>query len=148
MLAVPAGTTTLGVVPGEMSEWSPVVDADVGSTGITVEVTTLDVVLPTLNLAVGPATGTGRIDLLKIDVEGAETAVLDGARAALGLVDRVVVEYHSPALRSHVTMLLAAYGLPLVLDVAVTFGGEAGVLYAARPDLAPGTSPRIHPTQG
>ena len=104
--------------------------------------------LPTLNLAVGPATGTGRIDLLKIDVEGAETAVLDGARAALGLVDRVVVEYHSPALRSHVTALLAAHGLPLVLDVAATFGGEAGVLYAARPDLVLGTSPRIHPTQG
>lgn len=37
----------------------------------------------------------GHVDLLKLDVEGAETELLVDARAELDLVDRVFVEYHS-----------------------------------------------------
>ncbi len=36
-----------------------------------------------------------RVDLLKLNIEGAETAVLDDCRDLLGNVDRIVVEYHS-----------------------------------------------------
>jgi len=36
-----------------------------------------------------------RVDLLKIDIEGAETAVLDDCRDRLGKVERLFVEFHS-----------------------------------------------------
>ncbi len=36
-----------------------------------------------------------RIDLLKIDIEGAEVPVLEDCAARLDWVDRVFVEYHS-----------------------------------------------------
>jgi FkbM family methyltransferase len=36
-----------------------------------------------------------RVDLLKLDIEGAELAVLRECRGRLGLVQRIFVEYHS-----------------------------------------------------
>lgn len=36
-----------------------------------------------------------RVDLLKLDIEGAETAVLLEAERDLARVDRIMVEYHS-----------------------------------------------------
>lgn len=50
-----------------------------------------------------------RIDLLKMDIEGAETAVLDDCRDALGGVARLFVEYHSFA--------GAPQGLNTILDI-------------------------------
>lgn len=47
-----------------------------------------------------------RIDLLKIDVEGAETRVLLGAISHLASVRRIALEHHSPALASEVEGLL------------------------------------------
>lgn len=38
---------------------------------------------------------TQPIDLLKMDIEGAEQAVLEGSQEALGLVNQIVMEYHS-----------------------------------------------------
>lgn len=56
-----------------------------------------------------------RIDLLKIDTEGAEVEVLAGAAAALQRTDRVVLEWHSPALRAEAGALLEAAGFHAVL---------------------------------
>lgn len=47
------------------------------------------------------------IELLKLDVEGMELEVLEGGREVMGHVSRVVVEYHSEALREGVAVLLS-----------------------------------------
>src|SRR6266550_4264906 len=49
-----------------------------------------------------------RIDLLKIDTEGAECDVVLGSREVLERTDRVVLEFHSDALHRAVRELLAA----------------------------------------
>lgn len=51
-----------------------------------------------------------RIDLLKIDVEGAEAKVLSGAGDRLASVRRIVLEYHSPLLAHEVERLLDERG--------------------------------------
>jgi FkbM family methyltransferase len=55
--------------------------------------------------------GLERIDLLKLDVEGAEVAVLRGGRRALPRVRRLVLEVHAPALLDAVRELAAGGGL-------------------------------------
>ncbi len=60
--------------------------------------------------------GFDRIDILKVDVEGAEADVLADARRVLPRVDRAVVERHSPELGERVACLLAEEGLDLVFD--------------------------------
>lgn len=54
--------------------------------------------------------GIDRVDLLKMDVEGAEADLLRGARRALELIRRVVFEYHSHALLEQCAELLEAAG--------------------------------------
>lgn len=60
--------------------------------------------------------GLSRIDLLKVDVEGEEQAILEDSRELLGRVRRVVVERHSRDLRDSVVALMAAAGFNLVWD--------------------------------
>jgi FkbM family methyltransferase len=69
--------------------------ASPGSRGIQVEARPLDMILD--------SAGIGRIDLLKMDIEGAECRALSGLqrRLAAGDIDRIVVELHP----SHLEML-------------------------------------------
>lgn len=61
--------------------------------------------------------GLSEVDILKIDVEGAELGVLKGALPILSRVARIVVEYHSQALRAGIIALLKAEGFILVFEV-------------------------------
>ena len=99
-------------------------------------VTSLDTIVPAL--------GIQHIDLLKIDTEGAEVAVLQGGRTTLELVDRIVLEYHSQDLRRQVEALLeqARFTVALASDIVSTTGiiyarkrlqtGNTGALVSAR----------------
>lgn len=114
MLLVPRGLTTFGSVttlPDPSSAPEPAVD-----------VTSLDRVMPTLDVA--------RIDLLKIDAEGAEYDVLRGADQTLDMVDRVVAEYHSLDLLRQVEALLSNRGFTRVLRVDANHNRDAGLLFA------------------
>lgn len=57
------------------------------------------------------------IDLLKIDVEGAENDVVAGAKQTLASVERIVVEYHSSELLEQLTDTLGGHGFALALDL-------------------------------
>jgi FkbM family methyltransferase len=73
-----------------------------------------------------------RIDLLKLDVEGAECEVLRGSTRALRLVERVILEYHSKPLLAESLAALRAAGMVEVLRIEDTVGEGVGMLYAAR----------------
>ena len=123
-LSVPQGVTTMGSI---RPAWS----TGGGAGDVSVELETIDG-------AIGRH-GIARVDLLKIDVEGFEIDVLEGAAPALDRVDRVVVEYHSMDLGRQVHDLLSARGLVPVLDQPLYRGDEnkfkgvgRGVLFATR----------------
>ncbi len=119
-LSVGVGTPTGAVVP--VADGSSANGVDQMSN---VTITTLENILPRLELEY--------IDLLKIDVEGAEVDVLRGAGQVLSHVERIVVEYHSRPLLDQVIALLQSHDIHSVLDIPATFGGSAGILYAMRP---------------
>jgi hypothetical protein len=54
---------------------------------------------------------TGRVDLMKIDVEFAEVELLKGAKETLKETSRVVLEFHSRELLGQSDELLRAAGL-------------------------------------
>ncbi|MCF7948576.1 MAG: FkbM family methyltransferase [Spirochaetia bacterium] len=66
--------------------------------------------------------GFGAVDLIKIDVEGAEVDVLQGAEEVLGRTLRIVVEWHSPVLRDATIALLQKRGFHLLLAEEHRFG--------------------------
>ncbi|MBI3597183.1 MAG: FkbM family methyltransferase [Nitrospirae bacterium] len=57
-----------------------------------------------------------RIDLMKIDVEGHEEAVLAGGERALGMTRRIVMEYHGPEILDRVRKFLSDRGFKEVLE--------------------------------
>jgi len=69
---------------------------------VTVVGVTLDSLLATYALP--------RVDLLKIDVEGFEVECLNGGRAALGVTERAIVEFHSDELRARCRGILDEAG--------------------------------------
>lgn len=71
-----------------------------------VAVRRLDGIAPELNVR--------RIDLLKLDVEGAEVIALEGAKGILLITDRVVVETVADAEGREVRAILRANGFRLV----------------------------------
>lgn len=81
-------------------------------------------------------TGADRIDLLKIDTEGAEIEIVEGATpAAWSRVDRVIAEYHDmfrPGCRDRVVKALEAAGYEVVVK---PFPGDTGLgtIEAKRP---------------
>jgi FkbM family methyltransferase len=121
-LHVIGGGTTGGFV-------TPVKDGDAES-GSVVPIATLDEIVPTLPVS--------SIDLLKIDAEGSEVAVLRGGERTLDNVQRVMIEYHSRQLLRQVGEILARKGFAqeLVVDYyaenAATGQDEVGILYARK----------------
>jgi FkbM family methyltransferase len=76
--------------------------------------------------------GAATVDLLKIDVEGAEVDVLAGAPATLAQTARVVLEWHGPDRLEAVSEALARTGLRLVHRVADPADPQVGVAYFRR----------------
>ncbi len=122
-LHVTRGGTTGGVVV-PATERAPLPGA------ADIPITTLDRILPTLQVP--------RIDLLKIDAEGSEVAVLRGAERTLGTVQRIIVEYHSRDLLCSVEEILARHGFSreMLVDYyaedSATGQEEVGIVYARR----------------
>jgi FkbM family methyltransferase len=63
-----------------------------------------------------PGLGVGPVDLLKLDVEGADCLALDGATNSLRLVRAVVIECHSLALRDGCVSRLRRVGFRNIRD--------------------------------
>ncbi|MGD8366439.1 MAG: FkbM family methyltransferase [Desulfobacterales bacterium] len=61
------------------------------------------------------------IDLIKIDVEGFESDVLRGAAQMLENTRRVVLEYHSPALKERCSNMLSNAGFDLFAEGSLIF---------------------------
>jgi hypothetical protein len=91
------------------------------------------------------------VDLLKLDIEGAETDVLLDCASILDRIDRIVVEYHSfvnepqtldrlltllsrAHFRTYVRSVNAEWPLQPFLDVPVYYGMDLQLyIYAFRP---------------
>ena len=73
--------------------------SDAGRLGVDEESSDLALTVPTMNLG-DILESLDHVDLLKLDIEGAETEVLIDAEKYLGRVDRIFVEYHSFSGRS------------------------------------------------
>lgn len=125
----PGRTTTASVSRATVAFDSP--------SAVAVELVTLDECAELAEL--------GSVDLLKIDVEGAENEVIAGANQILGRVARIVVEYHSSELLEQLTNTLSGHGFALALDVndpwpnAKTLG--VGVAYYRRPSTSSVSAP-------
>lgn len=121
-LHVVGGGTTAGMVTS--------VKAGASASGVAVPIATLDEVVSTL-----PELS---IDLLKIDAEGSEVAILRGGERTLDHVQRIVVEYHSRDLLRQVKEILAGKGFTqeMIVDYyaedAAAGHDEVGILYARR----------------
>lgn len=74
-----------------------------------------------------------QIDLLKLDVEGAEYEALKGAEGVLGKVNRVVLEWHSPKLYNSIRKLLINKGFKEVTEAAITYP-KCGISYYSQID--------------
>lgn len=97
-----------------------------GDGAIKVPITTLDTAIAPLNIPL--------VDLLKIDAEGAEAAILRGATQTLTRTRRALVEYHSFALLDAVRAEFTAADFREVAHVALFPGTDipVGVIYVER----------------
>lgn len=118
-LIIPGQLTLLGSLRPEWRDWAP----DAGAR-FAIEVQTVDQVVRTYAI--------NRIDLLKIDAEGFEVDILEGARETFSMIDRVVLEYESLDLGRRAAELLAGHGLHIVLDEKQSWSDVVGMLYAER----------------
>ncbi len=114
-LIVPDGLTPSGSI-------DPIDQTSLGFSGPTLQITSLDLITPAL--------AARHIDLLKIDAEGAEVAILRGATETLTLVKRVVIEYHTRELLSKVREILRERGFVEMLQLDTHPEIGVGVLYA------------------
>ena len=114
MMRVPDNRTALGsVVP---------LDADTSGHSPVIKITSLDLILPAL--------GVEYVDLLKIDTEGAELAVLRGAERTLQITPHIILEYHSRDLQQQVGAFFGSHGFRQVLHLDTPSLPETGVVYA------------------
>jgi FkbM family methyltransferase len=117
------GTATLRFSPGRLSTATLVAGAD-SSEAVSVALLPLDDVLRSL--------GVGAVDVLKIDVEGWEAGVLQGATQSLAATQRVVLEVDD-ASWPEVRELLAVSGLTEVGRLSGIWAQpELSIVYAAR----------------
>lgn len=119
-----AGSGSMQVPGGRTMSGRVVLGAGDHAGASTVAISSLDIIMPSL--------GLDHVDLLKIDTEGAEMAVLQGAVHILGTVDRIIVEYHSSRLRDEVATLLRLQGFALTLHLPTAPEVGIGMLYATR----------------
>ncbi len=77
-------------------------------------------------------TALAQIDLLKIDVEGHEVAVLGGAEETLLRTRHIVVEYQTSANREQVKARLQRAGFENLSETR--YGDEDGLISASRPE--------------
>ena len=92
--------------------------------------------------AVWDGLGLGEVDVLKIDAEGAEAAILERLGPRLARVRVVLVEYHTDALRRRVDALLPGHAL----FGAVVHSPRVGTLKYLRADsAAPPATPSATP---
>lgn len=116
------GGTTGGVV-------TPI-SGGASAAGVAVPIATLD--------EVASALPEQSIDLLKIDAEGSEVAILRGGEQTLDRVQRIIVEYHSRDLLKQVKEILDRKGFSeeMIIDYYaedIAAGqDEVGILYARR----------------
>lgn len=96
-------------------------------TGVTIPVEKLDDMLGKLQ----------HVDLLKIDTEGAEGAVLVGAHNLLTRTDRVVLEYHDAEKYTLCCTLLRAAGFTIVAQDQPEGSDSAGLIFAERNHYEP-----------
>jgi FkbM family methyltransferase len=82
--------------------------AEAGGARVEVEMVTLDGMVEKHSIT--------RIDLMKIDVEGHEEAVLAGGERTLGMTRRIVMEYHGPEILERVRKFLSDRGFREVLE--------------------------------
>jgi FkbM family methyltransferase len=121
-LHVTKGRTTGGVVVP--------VNGRATTSGVPVPIATLDEVVSTL-----PGLS---IDLLKIDAEGSEVAILLGGERTLDHVQRIIVEYHSRDLLEKVREILDRKGFAqeMIVDYYAEDNAigvdEVGIMYAGR----------------
>lgn len=73
--------------------------------------------------------GIEKVDILKIDVEGMEIEVLQGARRCLDRIDRIVVERHSKKLRDEIVTFLNRHGFTMIFEEDPCFEQYYGDLY-------------------
>jgi len=128
------GSVMLTVPAVSMMKSSPMTSTTTGSIlpiteyptahSFSVRVTSLDYVVSSLDVT--------RIELLKIDVEGAEIEVLRGAEKTLEKVERIIIEYHSHELRDQVRDLLQSHQFSQVLQIDSRYEPVAGLLYYAK----------------
>jgi FkbM family methyltransferase len=130
-LGAQAGLGTMVVERGGTTGGFVTESSSACSSGAWVQVCTLDELLKDDDGLV--------IDLLKLDVEGAELVALLGGDNVLGRTDRVILEYHSTDLLEHVRTTLHGYGFVEDLSFVYQPGepehdvAEVGILYAAKP---------------
>jgi hypothetical protein len=60
--------------------------------------------------------GIGKIDTLKMDVEGMEMEILESSRELLSVIKRIVMEFHGDQLRDKAKNFLAGNGFKLVFE--------------------------------
>ena len=75
------------------------------------------------------------VDILKVDAEGAEVAILNGGlKLAIPMTQKVLIETHSSDLKSSCIKLLADFGFQPVLDVPSGRNelGDNSVVYLLR----------------
>jgi len=117
-----AGRGTL-TVPGGRTE-SGFVQVFPDDSEASVEIVSLDGIVDTFHVP--------PIDLLKIDVEGAELDVLQGATQTIPSVRRMIVEYHSSALRDEALHILTNAGFTCTLRFKVPSDDDFGFIYMTR----------------
>ena len=115
-LHAPLGFTVLGSI-------MPSTSAEEGTAAM-VDIISLDDMLPSLHVT--------HIDLLKIDVEGAEVEVLRGATRTVQIVRRLILECHTPALLEQVTTVLHQSGFRCEIQMNINADPGVSMLYAIR----------------